>query len=101
MTKIKHDAKGDKSIEEELVDGFWRLMGWRSRDTMDMYTHVINKRMALLEVMLEEAEDPSLQAVQRDSPPSCINGQQKAGDATVQTTNTPCQNDDNFGWYEQ
>ena len=36
-------------------------MDWKSDDTMQIYTHVRNKRKALLEVMLAEEEEQNTQ----------------------------------------
>lgn len=56
MAKIKRSAQGDQGLEAELKDGFRLLMGWRSQETMDIYTHVLNKRKALLDIVLNEQE---------------------------------------------
>ncbi len=98
ITKIKHDAKGDKSLEEELTDGFWRLMGWQSRDTMDIYTHVFNKRKALLEVMLEDTNEPPLEYLQQNDLPVVVEDLQQAPDATLLKVG---QDENDFDWYEQ
>jgi len=100
ITKIKSDAQGDKRVEEELADGFWRLMGWRSRDTMDIYTHVFNKRKALLEVMLDDTDEPLLQEVQPTHSFPDVDDEFQAGETPGKAPTPSSQNDD-FGWYEQ
>src|SRR6266566_72712 len=54
MTNIKQRAHGDKQVEEDLVEGFRLIMGWRSPKTMETYIHTLNKRKALLEIFLED-----------------------------------------------
>jgi integrase len=98
ITKIKHEAKGDKSLEEELTDGFWRLMGWQSRDTMDVYTHVFTKRKALLEVMLEDTNEPLLESLQHNDLPMVVEDQHPAPDARLPSVG---QDENDFDWYEQ
>jgi site-specific recombinase XerD len=96
LTKIKQDANGDKGREEELADGFWRLMGWRSRATMETYTHTLNKRLTLLTVMLEE-EQQGGQAHQEEVSP--LAGRDRP---SQKTPPLPLHEEhDEFDWYEQ
>jgi hypothetical protein len=102
MAKIKQEAKGDAGIEAELKDGFWRLMGWSSSRTMDIYTHTLNKRSALLKIALEDQEDLGIGDVHENQLQSTAKDQTTAG-----TKNAPeaaissSGEDDEFGWYEE
>ncbi len=51
LATIEAKANGNEHVEQELRDGFRQLMGWRSQDTMETYTHLLNKRKALFEVV--------------------------------------------------
>lgn len=103
IKKIKKEAQGDKALEEELTDGFWRLMGWKSSLTMDTYTHLFNQRKALVDVMLAEDEDENelvIRSSQDDTSKASI--LQHPGEDIP--TNTPVilsNDDDEFGWYEE
>lgn len=103
LTTIKENAQGDKHLEEELVDGFWRLMGWRSRETMDVYTHTMSKRKALLEVVLAEEKDEA--AGQEQSlalSPVLVADQRPKANATAHIAGRGSQGDeDEFSWYEE
>ena len=100
IVRIKQDANGDKGREEELVDGFWRLMGWRSRVTMETYTHTFNKRQALLSVMLEE-EQQGGQAHQEGMPfPSGIDRASQQSTPLPEASLPSREEHDEFDWYE-
>lgn len=99
ITTIKQHAKGDRHLEEELIDGFWQLMGWRSRETMDTYVHTMSKRTALLSVMLaDEQAEPSRQDVQGDGPQLLVEDQRKA---TANTAAPDPRDEEDFSWYEE
>jgi Phage integrase family len=99
IAKIKHDAKGDKVLEEELLDGFWRLMGWHSSQTMETYTHTMNARKALLEVMLAEEDRPGRSEPQNEGPPGHFGGLQPETRQALLAHASPL--DDEFSWYEE
>jgi site-specific recombinase XerC len=101
ITKIKRDAKGDKEIEEELTDGFWRLMGWRSRDTMDIYTHVFSKRHALVEVMLKDEDEQDDLPIQPGIPVPIADMQQHPMEPSLSLSAISTQGDEDFSWYEE
>jgi hypothetical protein len=101
ITKIKHDAKGDKELEEELLDGFWRLMGWHSSQTMEIYTHTMNTRKALLEIMLEEEDLPERSELQNEGPPSHFDEREPETIQALSAHASPLDDDDEFSWYEE
>lgn len=102
ITTIKQQAKGDRRLEEELVEGFWQLMGWRSRATMETSTHTMRKRKALLEVMLaDEPDGPPRQEVQGDVSQILVEAQRPKGKVTANTTARDPQNEEDFSWYEE
>ncbi len=105
LTKIKRKAQGDQALEAELKEGFRLLMGWRSQETMDIYTHVYNKRKALLEIMLKDENE-----IEENLNPSQPASHQKTvgNDSIHQSpTNTnrgtisSGRDDENLGWYEE
>lgn len=103
ITTIKQQSHGDKQIEEDLTDGFWRLMGWQSKRTMDIYTHTFYKRKALLEVMLKDDEteqnkfilQEGASQVPRDVQRSPLEKQTTAEMAFATSQ------DDDANWYEE
>ena len=100
ITKIKHDAQGDKELEEELLDGFWRLMGWHSSQTMEIYTHTMNTRKALLKIMLEEEGQSWRSKPQDEAAPSHASELQPETKQTLSALASPL-DDDEFSWYEE
>src|SRR5712692_8349348 len=69
VTNIKQRAHGDKQLEEDLVEGFRLIMGWRNPKTMETYIHTLNKRKALLEIFLEDEKQQGCQATQSEMLP--------------------------------
>jgi hypothetical protein len=98
ITTIKQQAKGDKHLEIELTDGFWRLMGWHDPRTMDIYTHTFNKRKALVEVML--ADDDQQQSSVAELEISPVEMQQINKEPELGSTMSSSEEDD-FSWYEE
>src|SRR5260370_4902710 len=102
ITTIKQKAKGDRELEEELLDGFWRLMGWHSSQTMEIYTHTLRQRQALLEVMLDEEEQQSGDGTSKANTPEHQAGaQQKKNSQMVATEELLALPEDQFRWYEE
>jgi Phage integrase family len=101
IAKIKQRAHGDKQVEEDLVEGFRLLMGWRSPKTMETYIHTLNKRKALLEILLEDEKQQDYQAAHRDMLPPLTQDQQLKREAVppVVTAHADDASDD-FSWYE-
>lgn len=58
LARFEQQAKGDKQYEAELKAGFQELMKWRSAAMLEVYNKVRRKRQALLEMMIEEDEQP-------------------------------------------
>ena len=54
VTKLRQDAKGDRAVEADLLEGFNDLMGWRSPETMATYLKTMNKRQAIRAVLDDE-----------------------------------------------
>jgi len=52
MLKIKERTAGDAAREHELKEGFRRIMGWRSRETLAGYDHSFSMQAALAEIAL-------------------------------------------------
>jgi hypothetical protein len=100
IAKIKQDAKGDKGLEAELTDGFWRLMGWSGPRTMATYTHTLNKRKALLAVILDE-EQQGDQTIQDKRSLLPVTAQKAAQEVLPDQSLPPSQDDDEFSWYEE
>jgi integrase len=104
ITKIKQEAKGDKGLEEELLDGFWRLMGWRSRQTMDIYTHTFNKRKALLAIGLDDDEQDGDKLISKRSETAIFQApMQESPVQTEQRNISPllAPGEEDFSWYEE
>ena len=102
ITTIKQKAKGDRELEEELLDGFWQLMGWHSSQTMEIYTHTMSQRQALLEVMLDEEDQKSGgEPSQDDAPQNQAGSQQRKESQIVPTEELLAHADDEFSWYEE
>jgi len=102
IVKIKERAHGDKQVEEDLVEGFRLIMGWRSPKTMETYIHTLNKRKALLEILLEDEKQQDDQVAQRDMLPLLTQDQQLKREAAppVATAHADDASDD-FSWYEE
>jgi len=100
MTKIKRSAQGNPELEAELKDGFRLLMGWRSQETIDIYTHVLNKRKALLDIVLHDQEhEEKQQSVQITSSPLPQTEPHSASlELRKQTPHVP---EDEVSWYEE
>jgi site-specific recombinase XerD len=58
LARFKQQAKGNDQLEDELKAGFQQLMMWRSSAMLEVYNKVRKKRLALLEMMMEEDEQP-------------------------------------------
>jgi hypothetical protein len=102
IANIKQSAQGDKGLEAELLDGFWRLMGWSSSRTMETYTHTLNKRKALLEIVLEEEENqPVCPDVDCETLPPLTDDQQSDEKTYTNVPAIPVREDDDFSWYEE
>ena len=91
----------DKGLEAELLDGFWRLMGWSSSRTMETYTHTLNKRKALLDIVLEEENQPVPPDVHCEPLPPRTDGRQADETTHTHVSASPVQEDDDFSWYEE
>ncbi len=102
ITKIKQHAGGDKHLEGDLVEGFRLLMGWRSPKTLETYIHTLNKRQALLEILLEDEKQQGGQATQSEVLPLLTEAEplKRASTPPVATVYADDASDD-FGWYEQ
>lgn len=102
MTTIKQRAHGDKQLEEEFVEGFRLIMGWRSPKTMETYIHTLNKRKALLEIFLEDEKQPGDQAAQSERlpPPTSDLPLQRETTPSIATVHADDASDD-FSWYEE
>ena len=102
ITKIKQSAQDDKGLEAELLDGFWRLMGWSSSRTMETYTHTLNKRKALLDSVLEEDENqPGCPDLHCETLPPLTDDRRAAEQTRTHAPAIPVQQDDEFSWYEE
>lgn len=102
ITTIKQKAEGDREQTEELLDGFWRLMGWHSSQTMEIYTHTMSQRQALLEVMLdEEGQKPEGEPSGDDVPQNQASSPQSQNSQIVPTEELLVHADDEFCWYEE
>ncbi len=99
MTKIKRSAQGNAELEAELKDGFRLLMGWRSQETIDIYTHALNKRKALLDIVLrdQEHEDEQRSVQITPSPPHRTSSSSAFVELQKQAPNTP----EDVSWYEE
>ncbi len=102
MTTIKQCAHGDKQLEEDLVEGFRLIMGWRSPKTMETYIHTLNKRKALLEIFLEDEKQQGDQAAQSGLLPLPTLDQYFPRETTpsIATMHADDASDD-FSWYEE
>jgi len=100
MTKIKRSAQGNGGLEAELKDGFRLLMGWRSQETIDIYTHTLNKRKALLDIVLrdQEHEDEQRSVQVTPSPPHRTSPSSASVEPQKQAPNAP---EDDVSWYEE
>jgi hypothetical protein len=102
VLKIKQQTKGEKELEEELLHGFSQLMGWRNHLTMDTYIHTLNKRKALLDILL--AEDAATQTEASDH----VLQVTSVPDPLTPPRNMPAQtnqlffdDEDSCSWYEE
>jgi site-specific recombinase XerD len=105
ISKIRAKANGDKGLEEDLLNGFSHLMGWRSRQTMDTYTHVLNKRQALLEIVLAEDENqrPISESLNHTTSVMVADhtDPHREPPPEVPPTTAGVQLDDDMSWYEE
>lgn len=102
IAKIKQSAQSDKGLEAELLDGFWRLMGWSSSRTMETYTHTLNKRKALLDIVLEEEENQIVSPdIDCETLPALTNDRSSHEKTPTNGSVIPVQEDDDFSWYEE
>src|SRR6266536_4104225 len=100
VTKIRQNTQGEGAAEAELMDGFRLLMGWRSSRTIDTYIHTLNKRKALLEVVLEE--DTTKNWVdQKHKKPLSLKDLPPKKDMQTTTKSIPLCSDDDFSWDEE
>jgi integrase len=100
ITKIRQRAKGDKQLERDLIEGFRQIMGWQSAETMETYIHVLNKRQALLEVILDD--DEGEQAPHNTQSYAVQEAPQQQ--LTKEKANSPARTsyeEDDFSWYEE
>ncbi len=105
VTKLRRDAKGDRAVEAELLEGFKELMGWRSPETMATYLKTMNKRQAI-QAVLDDEEAQEQETSHPLSPPTSPSGQPEpelnqelAHRADAQMLR-PENNTDEFDWYE-
>lgn len=108
ITQIKKETQGKEDQEKKLLEGLCLLMGWRSPETMTTYTHTLNKRQALLGVMLEdeyyeETQDTLMN--EEDPLPIAMKGlpasqPQQAASASRAILHTPGAGDED-DWYER
>jgi len=75
-------------------------MGWHSSQTMETYTHTMNARKALLEVMLAEEDRPGRSEPQNEGPPGHFGGLQPETRQALSAHASPL-DDDEFSWYEE
>lgn len=102
IATIKQHAQGNKGLEAELLDGFWRLMGWSSSRTMETYTHTLNKRKALLDIVLAEDENQFVcPGIYGEPLPSLTDDRASTVKIPVNVPVMPVQEDDEFSWYEE
>lgn len=99
IAKIKIKAEGNADMERELTDGLRQLMGWRSQETIEVYTHVLNKRRALLEIVALQEEERLLQAAPVNQEPVRLKEQQNG--EGQQSSSRQRQDDDGLNWYEE
>lgn len=100
IAQMRQKANGDKGAEAELAEGFRLLMGWRNARTMEVYAHTLNKRKALLDIMLEEEEEqPPLaeRSIERQEP-ALEEGPFQGENA--RETETLSEQEEDFSWYE-
>jgi site-specific recombinase XerD len=102
IARIKKKAAGNADVEQELIDGFRQLMGWRSQQTMETYTHVLNKRRALLEIVaLQEEEEDSLLPASRTVLQEPIEEQESQNQPPPLPEPLPKMEEDELSWYEE
>jgi hypothetical protein len=106
VTKLRRDAKGDRAVEAELLEGFKELMGWRSPETMATYLKTMNKRQAI-QAVLDDEEAQEQETSHHDAPPASPAGQPEpernqelAHRADAQMLRSE-NNTDEFDWYEE
>jgi site-specific recombinase XerD len=93
IVRIRKKAAGNTDVEQELIDGFRQLMGWRSLQTLEVYTHTLNKRKALLEIVaLQEEEENDLPEQLPAASPHR---------STVGTPRSVGNEEDDCSWYEE
>src|SRR6266516_6777993 len=100
IAQIRQNANGDKGTEAELTEGFRLLMGWRNSRTMETYAHTLNKRKALLEIVLEEEKEQPPHAERSiERRELALEENPSRSEGTLATEALVEQNDD-FSWYE-
>jgi len=105
VTKLRRDAKGDRAVEAELLEGFTDLMGWRSPETMTTYLKTMNKRQAI-QAVLDDEEAQEQETSHHSAPPDSPSGQpelernqelaHRADEEMLWSENST----DEFDWYE-
>ncbi len=95
IASIKERAQGDKYLEDDLVEGFRLIMGWQSPKTMETYIHTLNKRKALLEIVLEDEKEVGFKKIEDGA----IHAPQRERTATALESLSV--DSDDFSWYEE
>ena len=105
VTKLRQDAKGDRAVEAELLEGFNDLMGWRSPETMGTYLKTMNKRQAIKAVLEDEEAQEQGESISQTSfalppgPPEPRSNQKVVPQVRTQTLLSE-RDTDEFDWYE-
>jgi site-specific recombinase XerD len=101
IAKIEQKAQGDRQLEAQLREGFWRLMGWSSAETMEIYIHVLKKRQALLEIVLAEDESVPARILPKAPPQSAAQRELSSSlQVSPQGGEISFEKDD-LSWYEE
>ena len=105
VTNLRKEAKGDRAVEAELLEGFQQVMAWRSPETMEIYLKTMNKRKAIEALLAdEEQQEQHEREMQKGLPHRPAAGLPQAGshpqDFPEQVTPLPPHADE-FSWYEQ
>lgn len=106
VTRLRRDAKGDRAVEAELLEGFKDLMGWQGPETMATYLKTMNKRQAIQAVLDDEEaqeQETSHHSAPSASParqPETAQNQELAHQADEEMLR-PENNIDEFDWYEE
>ena len=105
VTKLRQDAKGDRAVEAELLEGFNDLMGWRSPETMATYLKTMNQRQAIKAVLEDEEAQEQGESTSQTSfalssgLPEPRSNQKVVPQVRTQTLFSESDNDE-FDWYE-